>query len=46
MDAIILAGAGNTGKLREVSTAAAEATIPVAGRPMVWHVVSAQRKSR
>lgn len=46
MDAIILAGAENTGKLREVSTAAAEATIPVAGRPMVWHVVSALRKSR
>lgn len=46
IDAIILAGAQNTGKLREVSSAAAEATIPVAGRPMVWHVVDALHRSK
>lgn len=45
IDAIILAGAANTGKLREVSSAAAEATIPVAGRPMIWHVVNALHRS-
>lgn len=45
IDAIVLAGAANTGKLREVSSASAEAIIPVAGRPMLWYVVNALHQS-
>lgn len=41
IDAIVLAGAANTGKLREVSSASSEAMIPVHGRPMVSYVVNA-----
>lgn len=45
IDAIVLAGAANTGKLREVSPAASEAAIMVAGRAMVWYVVNALHQS-
>lgn len=41
VDAIVLAGAANTGRLQEVSSAASEAMIPVCGRPMVWYVIKA-----
>lgn len=39
IDAIVLAGSPNTGKLKEASPAAYEAFIEIAGRPMVDYVV-------
>jgi len=45
VEAIVLAGAANRGKLSQVSDAAYEALIPVAGRPMVHYVVDALRQS-
>lgn len=41
MDAIILAGALNTGLLRAVSAARYEAEIEIAGKPMVEYVITA-----
>lgn len=41
MDAIILAGALNTGLLRQVSSARYEAAIEIAGQPMVEYVIRA-----
>ena len=41
MDAIILAGALNTGLLRQVSSAQYEAAIEIAGQPMVDYVINA-----
>jgi len=41
VDAIVLAGATNTGKLQEVSTEKYEATIPVGGKPLFKYVVDA-----
>src|SRR5690606_10830386 len=41
VEAIVLAGARNDGKLGEVSECAYEAMIPVADRPMVDYVVDA-----
>lgn len=43
VEAIVLAGAANDGKLSGVSDAAYEALIPVAGRPMVHYVLDALR---
>lgn len=44
-NAIILAGAANTGALRDVSTAANEALIDIGNKPMVQYVVDALRQS-
>lgn len=41
VDAIVLAGASNSGPLRNCSPADYEAEIEVAGHPMVWYVVDA-----
>ena len=41
MEAIILAGASNSGRLRQVSPARYEAAIEIAGRPMLDYVVQA-----
>jgi GTP:adenosylcobinamide-phosphate guanylyltransferase len=41
MDAIILAGAPNSGPLREISPAQYEAEIPIAGKPMLDYVMAA-----
>lgn len=41
VDAVVLAGAENTGKLREISDCTNEALIPVDGRPMVQYVIDA-----
>lgn len=43
VDALVLAGAPNTGRLREVSTAPYEALIEIAGRPMIAYVLEALR---
>lgn len=43
MDAIVLAGAMNSGALRKVSPAAFEAEIEIAGRPMLDYVLQALR---
>lgn len=40
IDALILAGAANSGKLKDASSQSAEALIEVHGRPMVWYVVN------
>lgn len=45
VEAVVLAGAKNRGKLSEVSDAAHEALIPVAGRPMVHYVLDALKAS-
>ncbi|KLU39924.1 MAG: hypothetical protein AA931_08230 [Peptococcaceae bacterium 1109] len=45
VDAIVLAGAPNTGKLQEVSPEAYEAVIPVAGKPMISYVLDALRST-
>ncbi|WP_158509711.1 NTP transferase domain-containing protein [Limnochorda pilosa] len=45
MDAVVLAGAPNTGRLREVSPAPYEALIEIAGRPMVTYVLDALQGS-
>lgn len=44
VDAVVLAGASNSGPLRECSNADYEAEIDVAGRPMVWYVVDALQR--
>ena len=41
VDAMVLAGAPNTGKLQEVSPEEYEATIPVGGKPLISYVVDA-----
>ncbi len=41
VDAVVLAGAANTGKLRGISDCTNEALIPIHGRPMVQYVVEA-----
>lgn len=41
VDAIVLAGADNDGKLREVSSSPLEALIEIGGRPMAHHVLAA-----
>lgn len=41
VDAIVLAGAANTGRLQEVSPEKYEAAIPVGGKPLVKYVVEA-----
>ncbi|MDQ7794406.1 MAG: nucleotidyltransferase family protein [bacterium] len=41
VDAVVLAGRANTGKLAGVSTAANEALIPIAGKPMLHYVLEA-----
>ncbi|MDI9419447.1 MAG: NTP transferase domain-containing protein [Firmicutes bacterium] len=45
VDAIVLAGAKNDGKLREVSSSPYEALIPINGRPMVNYVIDALKGS-
>lgn len=40
IDALVLAGAANSGKLKEASPETAEALIEVHGRPMIWYVVT------
>lgn len=45
VEAVVLAGAKNRGKLHEVSDAPHEALIPIAGRPMVHHVLDALKAS-
>lgn len=45
IDAILLAGAPNRGPLKDVSSAASEAMIEIAGRPMFSYVVDALRAS-
>lgn len=45
VDAIVLAGAPNTGRLQEVSTEAYEAVIPVGGKPIVTYVIEALRST-
>ncbi|WP_324716322.1 NTP transferase domain-containing protein [Carboxydochorda subterranea] len=46
LDAVVLAAAGNRGRLREVSEAPYEALIPIEGRPMVAYVVEALAQAR
>lgn len=46
IDAIVLAGAANTGPLRTVSTVKYEAMIPINGRPMLLYVLVALLRSR
>lgn len=46
VDAIILAGAPNTGQLKEVNSAKWEATIPIHGKPMVNYVIEALQKAK
>ena len=41
VDAVVLAGARNTGRLREVDGSFYEASIQIAGRPMVYYVLDA-----
>jgi GTP:adenosylcobinamide-phosphate guanylyltransferase len=41
INAIVLAGALNKSKLSEVSTEPYEASIEIAGKPMIWYVVKA-----
>lgn len=43
IDAIVLAGSKNTGKLQEVSSASYEALIPLANKPMIVYVLEALR---
>lgn len=45
LGALVLAGRDNTGALAEVSDAALEALVPVAGRPMIAYVLDALRSS-
>ena len=45
VEAVVLAGAKNRGKLHEVSDAPHEALIPIVGRPMVHHVLDALKAS-
>lgn len=45
IDAIVLAGAANTGPLKDVSPAASEAMILISGRPMISYVLSALLES-
>lgn len=45
IDAIVLAGAANNGRLQSVSEATSEAMISICGRPMVWHVIRALLES-
>ncbi|HEY3369035.1 MAG TPA: NTP transferase domain-containing protein [Symbiobacteriaceae bacterium] len=46
VNVILLAGAANTGPLKEVSTATNEALIEIGGKPMVQYVVDALRQSK
>lgn len=46
IDAIVLAGAENTGPLKDVSPAASEAMILINGRPMISYVLSALLESK
>ncbi|NMB25039.1 MAG: NTP transferase domain-containing protein [Firmicutes bacterium] len=41
VDAVVLAGARNTGRLREMDESFYEASIEIAGRPMVYYVLDA-----
>ena len=41
VDAVVLAGARNTGRLREMDGSFYEASIEIAGRPMVYYVLDA-----
>ena len=41
VDAVVLAGAKNTGRLREMDGSYYEASIKIAGRPMVYYVLDA-----
>ncbi|NMB12340.1 MAG: NTP transferase domain-containing protein [Firmicutes bacterium] len=41
VDAVVLAGAKNTGRLREMDSSFYEAGIEIAGRPMVYYVLDA-----
>ncbi|HLS91434.1 MAG TPA: NTP transferase domain-containing protein [Limnochordia bacterium] len=45
VEAVVLAGASNSGKLKGVSDVAHEALIPVQGRPMIHYVVEALKAS-
>src|SRR5690606_20611534 len=45
VEAVVLAGATNRGKLSEVSDVPHEALIPIAGRPMVHYVLEALKAS-
>ena len=45
LDVVLLAGAGNEGRLREASQEPWEALIPIAGRPMVAYVADALAKA-
>jgi len=46
VNAILLAGAANTGPLRDVSSATNEALIEIGGKPMVQYVIDGLRQSR
>jgi len=46
VDAVVLAGAANAGRLREVSDAGNEALIEVGGRPLVCYVIDALARSK
>lgn len=46
VDAVVLAGAPNTGQLQEVSDEKWEATIPIHGKPMVNYVIEALQNSK
>ena len=45
VDAVVLAGAPNTGQLQEVRSEKWEAEIPISGRPMVNYVIEALHSS-
>lgn len=45
VDAVVLAGAPNTGQLQEVNSEKWEATIPIYGKPMVNYVIEALQSS-
>ena len=45
LDALVLAAADNTGPLKDASTEAWEALIPIGGRPMIAYVVGALAKA-
>ncbi|MCL6451655.1 MAG: nucleotidyltransferase family protein [Acetobacteraceae bacterium] len=46
VNALVLAGAPNEGKLKECSAAPFEALVPIKGRPMIRYVVDALRGSK
>lgn len=46
VNAVILAGAPNTGALREMDPAPNEALIPIGGRPMIQYVIDGLRQSQ